>query len=63
MLSLPKEAQFLEQFRCAFTAPTYERFLVLCVGAIVTMGRQGYVACRKEDRNDSGGIRTVRPVA
>lgn len=40
MLSLPKEAQFLEQFRVAFTLPTYERFVVLCVGAIVTMGRR-----------------------
>ena len=40
MLSLPREAQFLEQFRPAFSAPTYQRFLVLCLGAIVTMGRR-----------------------
>ncbi len=40
MLSLPKEAQFLERFRPAFTVPTYERFVVLCLGAIVTMGRR-----------------------
>jgi hypothetical protein len=40
MLSLPKEAQFLEQFRPAFCVPTYQRFVVLCVGAIVTMGRR-----------------------
>ena len=40
MLSLPREAQFLEQFRPAFSRPTYQRFLVLCVGAIVTMGRR-----------------------
>ena len=40
MLSLPREARVLEQFRPAFTAPTYQRFVVLCVGAIVTMGRR-----------------------
>jgi hypothetical protein len=40
LLSLPQEAQVLERFRPAFTAPTYERFLVLCVGAIITMGRR-----------------------
>jgi hypothetical protein len=40
MLSLPREAQVLELFRPAFSAPTYQRFLVLCVGAIVTMGRR-----------------------
>lgn len=37
---LPREVQVLERFRPAFTAPTYERFLVLCVGAIITMGRR-----------------------
>lgn len=40
MFSLPKEAQFLEQFRPAFSAPTYQRFILLCTGAIVTMGRR-----------------------
>jgi hypothetical protein len=40
MLSLPKEARVLELFRPVFSAPTYQRFLVLCVGAIVTMGRR-----------------------
>ena len=40
MLSLPGQAKVLEQLRPAFTAPTYQRFLVLCVGAIVTMGRR-----------------------
>jgi hypothetical protein len=40
MLSLPREARVLEQFRPAFAAPTYQRLLVLCVGAIVTMGRR-----------------------
>jgi hypothetical protein len=33
MLSLPKEAQLLEQFRPAFSRPTYQRFLVLCIGS------------------------------
>ena len=40
MPSLPRQARVLEQFRPSFTAPTYQRFLVLCVGAIVTMGRR-----------------------
>jgi hypothetical protein len=40
MLSLPREAKVLELFRPAFSAPTYQRFLVLCLGAIVTMGRR-----------------------
>jgi hypothetical protein len=39
-LSLPPEASVLERLRPAFTAPTYERLLVLCVGAIVAMGRR-----------------------
>jgi hypothetical protein len=40
MLCLPQEARLLEQFAPAFTAPTYQRFVVLAVGAIVTMGRR-----------------------
>ena len=40
MLALPQEAKLLEQFRPAFTCPTYRRFLVLCVGAIIAMGRR-----------------------
>ena len=40
MLVLPQEAALLERFAPAFTDPTYRRFLVLCVGAIVTMGRR-----------------------
>jgi DDE superfamily endonuclease len=40
MLSLPQEAGVLQQFQSAFTSPTYNRFVVLCIGAIVTMGRR-----------------------
>jgi hypothetical protein len=40
MLSLPKEAQFLEQFRAVFGEPTFRRVLLLCVGAIVADGRR-----------------------
>jgi hypothetical protein len=40
MLSLPREARVLEQFRPAFTAPTFDRFMILALGAIVTMGRR-----------------------
>src|SRR5947209_12689905 len=40
MLALPREAQLLERLRPAFTAPTYQRVLVLLVGAIVAMGRR-----------------------
>ena len=40
MLALPQEAKLLGRFACAFTAPGFDRFLVLCVGAIVTMGRR-----------------------
>jgi hypothetical protein len=40
MVRLPQEAKLLEAFAPAFTAPTYQRFLVLCVGAIVGMGRR-----------------------
>ena len=39
-LPLPREFKLLESFAPAFTAPTYRRFLVLCVGAIVAMGRR-----------------------
>lgn len=39
-LSLPPEAEVLGRLRPAFTAPTYERMLVLCIGAIVAMGRR-----------------------
>jgi hypothetical protein len=40
MLSLPQEAQFLEQFRAVFGEPTFRRVLLLCVGAIVADGRR-----------------------
>lgn len=40
MLSLPGEAQFLEQFRAVFGEPTFRRVLLLCVGAIVADGRR-----------------------
>lgn len=40
MLSLPREAQFLEQFRAVFGEPTFRRVLLLCVGAIVADGRR-----------------------
>jgi hypothetical protein len=44
MLTLPKELALLERFRVAFTAPTYQRFVFLCLAAIVTMGRR--TVCR-----------------
>jgi hypothetical protein len=40
MLSLPQEAQLLDRFAPAFTRPTFERFQLLCVGAIVCFGRR-----------------------
>lgn len=40
MLRLPKEIQLLEQFRPVFSAASYQRFLLLCLGAIVTTGRR-----------------------
>lgn len=40
MPSLPQEARLLERFAPAFTRPTFERFLLLCVGAIVCFGRR-----------------------
>lgn len=40
LLSLPREAHVLERFAPAFSAPTYPRFLVLALGAILTMGRR-----------------------
>jgi len=40
MFRLPQEAGILNQFSPAFTQPTFERFLTLLVGAIVTMGRR-----------------------
>jgi hypothetical protein len=44
MLTLPKDLALLERFRAVFTRPTYERFLFLCLSAIVTMGRR--TVCR-----------------
>jgi hypothetical protein len=40
MFALPREAALLLAFRPAFTRPTFERFLLLAVGAIVAMGRR-----------------------
>ena len=41
MLALPPEGKrLLDAFRPAFTAPTYQRFLLLLIGAIVAMGRR-----------------------
>lgn len=40
MLTLPKDLAPLGRFRPAFTRPTYERFLFLCLAAIVAMGRR-----------------------
>lgn len=37
---LPQEMQFLSSFRPAFTAPSFARFLLLTLAAIVTMGRR-----------------------
>jgi hypothetical protein len=39
-LSLPPEAQLLEMFAPAFTHPTYRRFLLLSIAAIVCFGRR-----------------------
>src|SRR4051812_21063392 len=39
-LPLPEEAKVLERFRPAFTAPTYGRFVVLCIAAIVAARRR-----------------------
>jgi len=44
MLRLPKDLALLERFACAFTRPTYDRFVFLCLSAIVTMGRRS--VCR-----------------
>jgi hypothetical protein len=44
MLTLPKDLALLERFSVAFTRPTYQRFLFLCLSAIVTMGRRS--VCR-----------------
>jgi hypothetical protein len=41
MLVLPKAAEPLfDRFRVAFTRPTFERFVLLAVGAILAMGRR-----------------------
>lgn len=40
LLSLPQEAKFLERFEPVFGGPTYQRMLVLCIGAIVASGRR-----------------------
>lgn len=40
MFQLPQEAGIIEQFAGAFTRPTYQRFVHLLVGAIITMGRR-----------------------
>ena len=41
MISLPSAAEpLLMSLSVAFTEPTFQRFLLLCVGAILTMGRR-----------------------
>ena len=40
MFALPTEANLLEAFRPAFTRPSFDRFILLAVGAILTMGRR-----------------------
>lgn len=41
MLVLPKAAEPLfDRFSVAFTRPTFERFVLLAVGAILAMGRR-----------------------
>jgi hypothetical protein len=40
MFRLPREAQLLERFAPAFTAPSFQRFLLLSLGAIVCFGRR-----------------------
>ena len=40
MFALPRPARVLERFAPAFTRPTFERFVLLAVGAIVTFGRR-----------------------
>ena len=40
VFALPPEAALLRAFRPAFTRPTFERFVLLAVGAIVAMGRR-----------------------
>ena len=40
MFRLPQEAGVIENFAPAFTKPTYQRFVALLIGAIVTMGRR-----------------------
>lgn len=39
-MRLPKEAQFVQQFQSVFGQPTYQRLLVLLIGAIVVNGRR-----------------------
>ena len=38
MFALPQEAGIIESLRPAFTQPTFDRFVTLLIGAIVTMG-------------------------
>lgn len=40
MFTLPAELKLLERMAPAFTRPTYPRFLLLCLGAIVCFGRR-----------------------
>jgi hypothetical protein len=40
MSALPRPARVLERFAPAFTRPTFDRFVLLAVGAIVTFGRR-----------------------
>jgi hypothetical protein len=38
MLKLPPEAQILQEFSPAFTKPTFQRFVLLCIAAVVCLG-------------------------
>jgi hypothetical protein len=40
MFALPQEAGIIKRLRPAFTQPTFDRFVTLLIGAIVTMGRR-----------------------
>jgi len=40
MLSLPQEAGVVQKFKPAFTKPTFERFVTLLIGGIISMGRR-----------------------
>jgi hypothetical protein len=56
MITLPSAAEpLLMSFCVAFTAPTFQRFLVLVVGAIVTVGRHTVTGILRTLRQAAGG--------